>query len=107
MALIYTPDYANYSYEFVLIMLAGLFTYMSSFQGYGLTATRIFKLQPIIGVIWMIVGLITSFALIPTYGLKGAAYSLIISSITKLLCQSIVLKFSYNKQFLNNKKDLH
>lgn len=107
LALIYTPDYANYSYEFVLIMLAGLFTYMSSFQGYGLTAARIFKLQPIIGVIWMIVGLITSFALIPTYGLKGAAYSLIISSITKLLCQSIVLKFSYNKQFLNNKKDLH
>ncbi|SDO05760.1 oligosaccharide flippase family protein [Alkalicoccus daliensis] len=91
LTILYQEDYANYSYVFILIMIAGVIKYVASFLGYGITATRSFKIQPLIGGVYVSASLIGGYLLIPSYGLEGASYVLILASIVELVTKSIVL----------------
>jgi O-antigen/teichoic acid export membrane protein len=93
LTLIYREEYAEHSEVFVLIMLAGLINYSGAFLGYGMTAARSFKIQPIIGLIWIISSMAGAIIFIPIYGLRGAAYTLILSSSVQLITKMLVLVY--------------
>ncbi|SER70841.1 lipopolysaccharide biosynthesis protein [Psychrobacillus sp. OK032] len=99
LTLIYKEDYANNSDVFFIIMLAGMINYIGSVLGYGMTATRSFKIQPYISFVSLISGLISSILLIPIYGLMGAAYTLVLSASVQLVLKSLALIYlTYNKK---------
>jgi|SRR5690625_1242085 len=91
LTIVYDNSYADYNYLLILIMIAGVFLFSSSFLGYGITAMRLFKIQPYTGAISLIVTLVTSLMLIPLIGLKGAAYTLIIGAITRFILNLTVI----------------
>lgn len=93
LTLIYQEDYAVYSDVFVIIMLSGAINYAGSFFGYGMTAARMFKIQPLIGICWLVTGLIASILLIPSYGLMGAAYTLVLSSAVQFVTKGLVIVY--------------
>lgn len=102
LTILYGKEYAKYSEEFVLIMIAGAILYVGAFVGYSITASRSFKIQPIIGTIWVISSFIGSVILIPIHGLRGAAYVLIITAIIQLVTKILVLVYVlYFKQICN------
>lgn len=91
LTILYDSTYAEYNYLLVLIMVAGIFTFSNSFLGYTLTSMRLFRIQPYIGGVSVIVTLVTSFILIPLIGLKGAAYALIITSILRFILNLFII----------------
>lgn len=93
LTIIYQENYAKNSDVFVIIMSAGMINYIGSVLGYGMSATRSFKIQPYISIVSLVVGLIGSVLLIPTYGLMGAAFTLVLSAIVQLVLKYIVLRY--------------
>lgn len=93
--ILYEPSYAKYKVLFTLLLISGAFNFSSTFLGIGLTATRSFKIQPYLGVIWIVVSFISAIILIPKFGLFGAGYSAIISAIVQFLSQLIALSVIY------------
>ncbi|WP_168123457.1 oligosaccharide flippase family protein [Paenibacillus sp. HB172176] len=91
LTLLYGEDYAMYSDVFILLMIAGAMLYTGSFVGYSVTAARAFKIQPIIGGIWVSASALSSFFLIPKYGLEGAAYVVIITAFIQLVTKMFAL----------------
>lgn len=98
LAIIYDENYSQYSKAFVLVMVSGAVSYIGSFIGFGITAARAFKVQPVIGSIWVTVSIIGSYLIIPKYGVIGASYLLIISSIVQLITKQIVLTYLLEKK---------
>ncbi|SDI42110.1 oligosaccharide flippase family protein [Natribacillus halophilus] len=91
LTLLYGSSYADYNQLLILVMIAGIFTFTSSFLGHGITAMRLFKIQPYANAISLMVTIITSFILIPIIGLNGAAYTLIIGSMTRFTLNLTVI----------------
>lgn len=91
LSLLYDVSYTEYSYLLILIMVSGIFNYSASFLGYSITAMRLFKIQPYIGLVGVIVTTTSSLILIPQFELTGAAYTLIIGSIAHFLARLIVI----------------
>ena len=85
LSLLYTKEYADYNSIFAIVMTSAAIGFVSSFLGYSMTAARVFKVQPIINGIVTLSSLFFSFVLIPSKGLEGAAYTLVITSTVKLL----------------------
>lgn len=91
LTLVYTADYAIYSNAFILIMFSGLILYLSTFMGICITATRNFKVQPVLSITWILTSLIVSLILIPKYGILGASLTLIATSSVQLISQGLFL----------------
>lgn len=89
LSLLYSKEYANYNFIFVVVMTSAAIGFVSSFLGYSVTAARVFKVQPIINGIVTLSSLFFSFLLIPLKGLEGAGYTLIIVSFIQLLGHAI------------------
>jgi len=96
LALLYTPEYAEYAGILNLIMISAGIGYVTSFLSNGLTAARFFKIQTAIFCLVTLVNLISCAFLIPIAGLKGAAYALIITSLVQFI--AIILAI-FNKVF--------
>lgn len=93
LKIIYDNSYANFNHILVIVMFAGIFTFSSSFMGYCITGMRLFKIQPIIGVLSLLVTLISSIILIPTFGITGAAYTLIFGGCAEFLLKFLVVSY--------------
>lgn len=91
LTIVYGLGYSNYNKILVLIMIAATFNFGSAISGYAITAMRKFRIQPYLGVIWLIVSLSLSFLLIPTYGLVGAALTLIGSYGIQFVIQTFIV----------------
>lgn len=78
LTIFYTKEYAAYYKEFNWIVLAGAISFSISFLGYGLTSTRSFKIQMVIWSIIVSATTVLGYFLIPTRGMVGAAWSMII-----------------------------
>jgi O-antigen/teichoic acid export membrane protein len=98
LSIFYDSSYAKYNVVFTLLLLSGAFNFSSTFLGIGLTATKSFKIQPYLGVTWIVVSFISAIILIPKFGLYGAGYSAIISSLIQFLSQLIALSLIYLKK---------
>lgn len=85
---VYREEYAVYNHLFLLLMLGAGISYLSSFLGYSMTAARCFKVQPLIFMAVAVTMLLSCRILVPVYGLKGAAYAVIIAASVELLGSS-------------------
>lgn len=81
LTLLYKNEYASQIDVFVWIAIAASINYIASFLGYGMTAARYFRVQIPLFALVVITLIISSFLLIPTRGLTGAAIALAIAAI--------------------------
>lgn len=85
LTLLYQADYAQYANVFVWLTVASACSAIASVLGYGMTATRRFRMQlPLFASSAILTALVCSFA-VPQWGLIGAAYTLIIVSVFKVI----------------------
>lgn len=91
ITILYGSSYAQYMNVFIVMMFAGAINYTSSFLGNAMTAARAFKIQPFLGIIWVVTSLVFSVLLIPDFGLMGAAIALVISALIKLISKLVVV----------------
>jgi O-antigen/teichoic acid export membrane protein len=78
---LYSKEFIVYLREFQIIMIAGLFWYLSWILNYAINSMKIFNIQVFIYILSTIVMLMSSYILIPLMGIKGASYSLLITFI--------------------------
>lgn len=97
--IVYGSEFSGYSKEFFFITLVGVVMYISKFIETGLSATRMFRVQPYINLITLVVVIIGSFYFVPIYGIIGASYALLIAESLQLIIRFIsLIHFLYIKK---------
>ena len=91
LSVLYQPDYIKYKDIFVLLMFAAMCNYIGWFLEAAMNAARRFKVQLSIAAVWLTASGVSSFILVPAYGMQGAAYSLIFTAAVQLLSKFVVL----------------
>jgi O-antigen/teichoic acid export membrane protein len=91
LRLLYQSDYAAYSNVFFYLMIAAGIGYMASIMGYGMTAARLFNPQVLLFSIVLALSALACFLWVPLYGLRGAAFALILAAGIQLLGSVAVL----------------
>lgn len=91
LTLLYTPQYAEYTTTFTILMLAGACGYISSFTGCAVTASRTFGRQLVPIGVSLGVTVLLAHLLVPRYGLNGAAVAVLASSLSNWLLMEVVL----------------
>jgi O-antigen/teichoic acid export membrane protein len=81
----------------VLLAIAGLLQWLATVFGFAVTAMRQLTHQLSIALITCSVSLVGSFALVPTHGLTGAAWSMIITSATLVSGYLVLFARSYRR----------
>jgi O-antigen/teichoic acid export membrane protein len=94
LTLLYRPEYAEHADILVAMMVSGALGYIAALLGSAVTAARFFKAQ--IPVLAIAVGAATlsSWMLVHSRGLLGAAFAAIITSAVLCLGQAVVLFFA-------------
>ena len=101
LAIMYSSSYIKYKSVFVLIMIAASLNNISSLFGYAITAARAFKVQPYLFGFITCVSFCSNYLLVPTYGLEGAVFSFIITSIFQILGSVLIIFFIVKKVGFN------
>jgi len=91
LTLLYKPEYAAHTDVFVWLMVAATISYISSFLGYGMTASRYFRIQPVIFALSSLFSIILCLAFIPRFGMLGAAWTMVI-----IYCFQAIVAFLTN-----------
>ncbi len=91
LTILYSPEYGARADVFVWVMLGAGLWYITSVLGYAATARRRIGYQPIALVAIVLASIISCYALIPAYGLWGAAISTTISSSVGVLAYALLL----------------
>ena len=76
LRILFTSEYAAYANVLTWLVLYGVISYVVSFLGYGVTAARRFRSQMGLISVALCVTAVTSYILIPEFGLRGAAWAL-------------------------------
>ncbi len=85
LVLLYSPEYAERVDVFCWLMTAGAAANLCSVLGYGMTAARCFRPQvPLFGLS-VVISVLACYWLVPSYGLRGAAWALLASYSVQLL----------------------
>ncbi len=92
LRLLYTAEYAEHNDVFVWIMLAAAATYLGSFLGYACSATRAFHRFVVPYSVLTMVATVSSLALIPKFGLLGAAWATCITSVAGCVVPILILR---------------
>lgn len=88
---LYRPEYAENLDVFILIVAGAGVGYVGSFLGYGITATRAFSHQTVPFLILTVITALSSWFLIPNFGLMGAAWATCIINIGIAIVPIIIL----------------
>jgi O-antigen/teichoic acid export membrane protein len=96
---IYANEYAAYNKVLVLLLVAGGVGYIASMLGYGLTATRYFKVQVPITIAVTLTLLFASILLIPKFGIVGSALSVLCGTLTQCVCFFSILIYVIKKKY--------
>lgn len=91
LRLLYRADYGSYSDVFALLMIAAAIGFVTSILGYGMTAARIFKPQPVLFAAVVLVSGVACFFWGPAHGIEGAAFALILATATQLAGSLVLL----------------
>jgi O-antigen/teichoic acid export membrane protein len=97
LTFLFAKDYADFTGIFIKIMIAGAVLILFSFVNIGLTATRSFRVQILIYFIAVSSCLLSSLLLIPSYGISGAAWSILISYLIGFVLCTIFLIMAVKK----------
>jgi O-antigen/teichoic acid export membrane protein len=98
LSLLYSPDYAERKALFVALMVAAGIQYVASFLGYGLTAARYFRIQVPLLLTTTLSLAIACLGLIPSQGLMGAAFALIVASSVQICIASGIIVHAISAQ---------
>lgn len=91
ISLIYGEVFIQHLFVLKLLIFSSLFVYLSVVNGYVLTSLNILKIQVPMFLILILISIISSWLLIPTYGLSGAAWVCCISAFFQFCISSLVL----------------
>lgn len=96
LRLIYGPEFIANSNIFPWIMTVSIFSYTASCVGYAMTASRQFRIQPIIFFMAFIVNIIGCFIFIPHYQLLGAVWGWISALLLQLILSLFIVMHNLN-----------
>jgi len=88
---LFRPEYAASADVLSWMMAAAAISYMASFLGFGLTAVRRFNVQAALFTLVCAVVAAASFALVPRYGLVGAAWATSLGAVVQLVAAATIL----------------
>ena len=92
LTLLYRPDYAEYAGVFTWLMLAGAVDCVSNVVGHSFTATRKFQLYVKPYTAATVVGIAAAAILVSSYGLLGAALTLLVVAVFRLVPLTVMLQ---------------
>lgn len=98
--LIYTAEFVNYLDVVLLLIISTSFKFTATVLGTACTSIRLNKEQFYVALICILIVTISGYTLIPTYGLRGAAYSLILAYIFKNIFLGIILKSELDRKYI-------
>ena len=104
LTILYTSEYAEYKDILMIIVCGMTFLYSSVFLGTAITALRLFKVQPIVNGIGLLVTILSSIVLINIYSLKGIAIALVLNYLIVSLCYLICIISIFKKRGIQNVK---
>jgi O-antigen/teichoic acid export membrane protein len=93
LTLIYGSAYARQD-VFVWLMCAAALYYVASFLGFGMTAARYFRVQPLLFALVTGSTVLACVWLVPPYGLIGAALALIIAACIQVLGSLSIVSYA-------------
>lgn len=88
---LFKPEYARRQDVLLWLLAAGVVFYVSMGFGVGLTAARRFNVQLVWSALSALIALGASWALVPGYGLKGAAIAIFLSMLARLTIGAILM----------------
>jgi O-antigen/teichoic acid export membrane protein len=91
LAILYSPEYAEQSELLVWLMGVMAVQYPVTFLGVAMTAARFFHAQMLFSAVGATVSIVSSFVLIPRFGVLGAAYTLMAVAIAQLCGRAATL----------------
>ncbi len=91
LSLIYTPEYGEYAREFFYFAMLGLLMYSTEVLNAGLISSRVFKVQPYINIVSLVIITISSFILIPNNGIMGVFFSIALGQSAQFILTGVVL----------------
>jgi len=91
LTVLYRPEYASDTNVLVWLMIAGTLFSIGSILGTALTATRAFHRQVPLFLITCLVVFAASALLVPSHGLRGAAWSLCLSGSVQVCGAALLL----------------
>ena len=101
IVLFFNSSMLEYSNLLIFIMIVGLFLYPSTSMGYIMTSMKLFKVQPIIFVIVIIINALISLLLAQKFRLIGITTGLFVSYLIQFILFYIAINRKY-KEIVNN-----
>ncbi|HIP69723.1 MAG TPA: hypothetical protein EYH06_14225 [Chromatiales bacterium] len=98
LSLIYGEQYGVYQDLFVLLMIAATFNYLSVILWFTITSVHEFRIQLPVFFIDTVLVVVMSMILIPEFGLRGAAYTMIGVMIYQVMAGAVVIWKIINDQ---------
>ena len=84
LTLLYTSEFSKQVDVLVWLMVAGTFTYIAAFLGYGMTAARRFRVQLPLFALVAACATVLCYFLVPSWGLIGAAWAVLAAGIVQV-----------------------
>lgn len=94
LRVMYAPEYAAYAHCFVIVMVAATLQYIATVIEYGVTAARVFREQVAPAAFALMVTGVASWVLIPSIGLLGACWTLLLGQVATIMGRSVVLLYA-------------
>lgn len=98
---LYTPDYAAYNTLFVWMMVIATVNYIGGFLGVAVTAQRKFQPQVPVHTAKIVASVALCVLWIPIYGLVGAVWSLLATTLLSAVLYAGIVLFSFRQQWLS------
>ncbi|MBU5618090.1 polysaccharide biosynthesis C-terminal domain-containing protein, partial [Psychrobacter sp. TAE2020] len=98
--LIYDNKFDSYTDILNILMIAGVFVYLSIVNGYVMTSIKVIKAQVPMFAFLLVLTTISSWYLIPKYDLVGAAWVSVISAFTQFVISSIILIKKFRGEYV-------
>ena len=104
VTILFTKEYIEYKTLTIVVMVTGLFWYISGTLYYGVIALNLYKAQMIIFIISFVVNLVSTLILVQINGIVGVAFALMFSMISRVLCFCLLIIIEvkkYKKDWVN------
>lgn len=100
LAFFFQPEFGRYSMVLVIFMATSTLENIAVFLGFGMTAGRMLKIQPLVFFGSVVTSVVSSFLLIPSQQILGAAIVFGVISLFRiagsLVCIQHILRFRFN-----------
>jgi len=94
LTVLYNKDYAKHPDVFFWLLIVAGGNMISSMLNYGMISARRFKSLVPLSILFFSVCFVGCWFLIPTYGMKGAAWAMLLSIISRIMCSLVILAWA-------------